>query len=109
SDVSSVDNPAALISRINDRRNLLTLIGNVYAELELIKGLKLRTSLGYDYENVDSSAFGPKYFISAIEQSPTSTVNQLNSNFFGQVWENTLNYNTKIADHSISGLLGYTE
>jgi TonB-linked SusC/RagA family outer membrane protein len=109
SDVSNADNPAAVISRINDRSNLLKFVGNVFGELELIKGLKLRTSFGYDYNSFDNSAFSPKFFISAIEQSATSTVSQEHNHFFGQVWENTLNYNTKIADHSITGLLGYTE
>jgi TonB-linked SusC/RagA family outer membrane protein len=107
--VQNAGTPAAAIARINDRSNLLKLVGNVYGELELIKGLKLRTSLGYDYQTIDSSGFSPKYFIATNDQNPTSTVAQGNSNFFGQVWENTLNYNTKIADHSITGLLGYTE
>jgi TonB-linked SusC/RagA family outer membrane protein len=109
SDVGNVDNPAGLISRINDTRNLVKLVGNVFGELELIKGLKLRTSMGFDYDYVDSSAFTPKYFISAQQQNASSVVNQKHISFFGQIWENTLNYNTKIGDHSLGGLIGYTE
>lgn len=109
SDVSGTDNPAAIIARVNDRSNLLKIVGNVFGELELIKGMKLRTSFGYDYNSIDSSGFNPKYFIGGSEQNTTSTVAQLYNNYFGQVWENTLNYNTKIGNHSISGLLGYTE
>lgn len=102
-------NPAATIARINDGINLLKIVGNVYGELALLKGLKLRTSFGYDYNSIDSAAFSPRFFISANEQGPTSTVAQTDNYFFGQVWENTLNYNTKLADHSISALFGYTE
>ena len=109
SDVSGGDNPAGLISRVNDRNNLLKLVGNVYGELQIIKGLKLRTSFGYDFNGIDQSSFSPKFFLAANEQLGTSTVTQEYNNFFGQVWENTLSYNTKIGDHSISGLLGYTE
>jgi TonB-linked SusC/RagA family outer membrane protein len=109
SDVTTAGNPAAAIARVNDRSNLLKLVGNVYGEMELIKGLKLRTSLGYDYQSIDSAGFDPKFFLAANDQSPTSTVAQLNNYFLGQVWENTLAYNTKIANHFITGLLGYTE
>jgi TonB-linked SusC/RagA family outer membrane protein len=109
SDLSGTANPASAIALVNDRTNLLKLVGNVYGELELMKGLKLRTSFGYDYNSTDYSSFAPKYFLSGNEQNPTSTVTQQYNNFFGQVWENTLTYNTKIAKHSISGLLGYTE
>lgn len=110
SDVSGgFPNPAATIARINDKNNLLKLVGNVFGELQLLKGLKLRTSFGYDYNSTDNSSFNPRFFISANEQNPTSNVTQINDQFFGQVWENTLNYNTKMGDHSISALLGYTE
>lgn len=108
-EVTGFANPAAMIARVTDRNNTLKMVGNVYGELELSKELKLRTSLGYDFQNVDFSSFNPRYYISGTDQNPTSKVTQNTNSFFGQVWENTLNYNTKIAEHSISGLLGYTE
>ncbi|MEO6730901.1 MAG: SusC/RagA family TonB-linked outer membrane protein, partial [Ferruginibacter sp.] len=108
-EVTGFGNPAAMISRVSDRNNSIKLLGNVYGELEILKGLKLRSSMGYDYQNVDFSSFNPRYFISGTDQYPTSQVTQNNNYFLGQVWENTLSYNTKIADHVITGLLGYTE
>ena len=108
-EVTGFANPAAMIARVSDRNNTVKLLGNLYAELELLRGLKLRTSIGFDYQNVDFSSFNPRYFISGTDQYPASKVTQNTSSFFGQVWENTLNYNTKISEHSISGLLGYTE
>lgn len=102
-------NPAASIARVNDKINILKLVGNVFGELNLLKGLKLRTSFGYDYNSIDSSGFNPRFFISANEQNPTSLIAQTDNYYFGQVWENTLSYNTKLGAHSISGLLGYTE
>lgn len=107
--VTGGTNPAAAIARINDRNNVVKLLGNVYGELDIVRGLKLRTSLGYDYENVDFSSFSPRFFITSTDQNPTSQVNQNTSSFIGQVWENTLNYNTKTGNHAITGLLGYTE
>ena len=109
SSVTGTPNPAASIARINDLNNQLKVIGNVYAELDVFSGLKLRTSLGYDYNSIDNPSYNPRFFISTLEQNPTSAVTQNTSSFFGQLWENTLTYNTKIANHSITGLLGYTE
>ena len=108
-EVTGFANPAAMITRVSDRNNTVKLVGNVYGELELLKGLKLRTSMGYDYQAVDFSNFNPRFYISGNDQNPASRVTQNTSSFFGQVWENTLNYNTRIAGHSFSGLLGYTE
>ncbi|MEO6733826.1 MAG: TonB-dependent receptor [Ferruginibacter sp.] len=102
-------NPAGIISRMNDRTNLVQLMGNVFAELEIIKGLKLRSSMGIDYSNTSRSAYEPKYMIDALEKNDISTVTEDRANFLGQVWENTLTYNNKFAGHSITGLLGYTE
>ncbi len=109
SSVTGSPNPAASIARINDLTNQLKLVGNVYGELDVLQGLKLRTSLGYDYNSLDNPSYNPRFFISTQEQNPTSTVTQNASSFFGQLWENTLTYNTKIANHSITALLGYTE
>ena len=110
SDISGgASNPAASVARVNDRINLLKIVGNLYGELEIVKGLKLRTSFGYDYNSIDSSGFNPRFYISGNEQNPTSTIAQVDMSFLGQVWENTLNYNTKTGDHSFSALLGYTE
>lgn len=109
SSVTGGQNPAATIARINDKNNLFKIVGNVYGELELRKGLKFRTSFGYDYSNIDNPSFSPRFYISANEQNPVSSVTQQNSYFFGQLWENTLSYNTVIGKHAVSGLLGYTE
>lgn len=102
-------NPAGTIARMNDRTNLVQLMGNVYGELEIIKGLKLRSSMGLDYSTTSHSAYDPKYMIDPLERNDISTVTEERINFLGQVWENTLTYNNKFADHSIAGLLGYTE
>ncbi|MEO8110735.1 MAG: TonB-dependent receptor [Ginsengibacter sp.] len=102
-------NPAGIISRMNDRTNLVQLLGNVYGELEIVKGLKLRSSMGIDYSNTSRSAYDPKYLIDPLEKNDVSTVTEERGNFLGQVWENTLTYNNKFGNHSITGLLGYTE
>ncbi|MCW3108980.1 MAG: SusC/RagA family TonB-linked outer membrane protein [Segetibacter sp.] len=107
---SSGENPAGVVSRNNYSTGLMKLVGNVYGELQLMKALKFRSSIGYDYSTVNQSDFTPRYFISATRQSAVSNVFDNRSNGLGLVWENTLNYNTTFNGiHNITGLLGYTE
>src|ERR671932_2964670 len=65
--------------------------------------------MGYDYNTTSRSAYDPRYFLSVEEQNQTSTVTEERSDVLGQVWENTLTYNNRFGNHSITGLLGYTE
>lgn len=108
-DVFGSENPAGLVARINDHNNVLKLVGNAFGELEIVKGLKLRTSFGYDYNYSYAPSFSPQYFISGSDQSPVSTVTVTNTTTLGQVWENTLNYSFNIKKNAISFLAGYTE
>ena len=102
-------NPAGMVARMNNRTNLVQPVGNVYGELEVRKGLKLRSSMGYDYNTASRTAYDSKYFIDAAEQNQTSTVTEERNNFFGHLSEDTLTYNNRIADHYIIGLRDYTE
>jgi len=102
-------NPAGIISRMKDQTTLVQLVGNVYGELEILKGLKLKSSMGYDYNTTNHSAYAPIFQMDPLEKNDVSTVTDERNNFLGQVWENTLTYNNRFGDHSITGLLGYTE
>lgn len=107
---SDVNNPAAQIARNHNNIDQLKLVGNVYGQLDLVKGLKLRTSIGYDYNNSTLNDFLPRYYVGPRDNLNISTVINNQNQFLGLVWENTLNYTTTIAEHhTITGLLGYTE
>ena len=82
-------------------------VGNVFAELEPIKGLKLRSSLGAKLAFYGGESFGQIYYLSA------NNSNLLNNNFsrntnYGLIWnwDNTISYTRAIGKHNLSGLLG---
>jgi TonB-dependent starch-binding outer membrane protein SusC len=82
------------------------LIGNVYAELEIVKGLKFRSdfggtlSYGYNYSHRDTFSLTP-YTYSSIP----SYSQGMNRNFYYN-FDNVLSYQTTIDKHSIEAILG---
>jgi len=57
--IGVIDNPVAIASKIKDKRTVFRTLGNVYAEINLIDGLKFRTSFGLDYSDARENAYYP--------------------------------------------------
>ncbi|WP_045030118.1 SusC/RagA family TonB-linked outer membrane protein [Draconibacterium sediminis] len=91
--------------RINRSQRLL---GDVYAELEPIKNLKVRTVFGLNYYSSNSRGFTPYYRFSIYSYNEDhETVSQGMSSGFTLTWTNTVGYNFDInEDHAFSVLLG---
>ncbi|HOO83760.1 MAG TPA: TonB-dependent receptor [Prolixibacteraceae bacterium] len=82
------------------------LIGNVYAEVEIAKGLKFRSdfggtlNFGYNYSHRDTFTLTP-YTYSSIP----SYSQGMSRNFYYN-FDNVLSYQTTIDKHSIEGIIG---
>ncbi|MCL7764722.1 TonB-dependent receptor [Polaribacter sp. Z014] len=89
----------------------LGIIGNVYAEVEIMDGLKFKSQVGLDYYTYDNSSFKPSYSDDSVEGSTTHAQNYAaitRNTGSGQtiIFDNSLTYNTTIADkHNIEALL----
>ena len=89
------------------RNNNQGLFGDVYLQLEPIKGLRLRTSLGMNYWSNQSHGYGAPYHLSIFAMRDTSTVYQSMGNGKTLQFDNTLSYDFRIAkDHSFSVMAG---
>jgi TonB-linked SusC/RagA family outer membrane protein len=107
--VSNSSNPASQVALENNNTGALEALGNVYGELSVIKGLKVRSSLGYDYLNSSNTTFNPQYSLAGVEQNLVSQISESRVSSMSLIWENTANYTTTIASkHNITGLIGYT-
>jgi TonB-linked SusC/RagA family outer membrane protein len=99
-------NPVAQLYRgKNDFNKSMRLFGDIYAELELMDGLKVKTSYGISTNNFDRRTFAsldPEH----SEPLGTNTLIVQDQYSFDWTWTNTLNYNTSIGDHNINALLG---
>ena len=82
-------------------------VGNVYAELEPIKGLKLRSSLGAKLAFYGGESFGQLFYLSATQSNLTNTNYYRNTNY-GLIWnwDNTASYTHAIDKHNFTVLVG---
>ena len=92
----------------NNKTQNMTVSANVYAEMEFIKNLKFRTTLGVKYDSNNYRSFSPLYHFSIYSYQDTRTgVSQSASDGLGITWTNTLSYNFKVKEHNFDAMIGY--
>ena len=83
-----------------------TFNGNVYLQVEPIKGLKFRTVYGVVYGSSEYRGYTPLAHFTSQNSAPRTNVNQNMNRSLGMTWTNTVNYNFDVADHNFDILLG---
>ncbi|WP_158829249.1 SusC/RagA family TonB-linked outer membrane protein [Mucilaginibacter lacusdianchii] len=100
-------NPLAYIStRLGNYSWAHNLLGNVFAELEIIKGLKVRSSFGGKMAFWGTESFTPEFYLNS---SNINTMTQLYRDSRHRIdynLSNTISYTKSIKDHNFSILLG---
>jgi TonB-linked SusC/RagA family outer membrane protein len=101
------ENPLAVLSRDRDDvAHNLRGIGNVYAEVQLMKGLRFKSLFGFDYRPWDSKDIfrqNPEF----QESKPTDILTMRSGSTIQWNWANTLNFTRVVAtDHTINLLVG---
>ncbi len=106
SNLGNAPNPLARLYREKDNITKGShVFGNVFAEVNILPGLKARTSLGLEYNQYNRS----EYFHRDIEAAEARNANSLNviNNFDRSLtWFNTLNYSKTIGVHNLNVLVG---
>jgi TonB-linked SusC/RagA family outer membrane protein len=100
------DNVQLLLDNYDVNSTSLRYIGNLYAEVDLLPGLKFRSSVGADYTNYDEEEYWNTYLISGSPSGlATSSIGQRTS----LLNEQTLSYRKRLNDkHSFGILIGNT-
>ena len=101
-------NPVMQASILDFNTSWTNVVGNMFAEVAILKDLKFRSSWGFDNYAKDFTNFTPKYYLSTISNNPTNSLSEETFRSDGWVWENTLTWSRKLGDHSITALAGYT-
>ena len=96
-------NPLAFIDATDWTIKRTRVFGNVFAELTLLKGLKIRTNLGGDFQFENEKKF--KLELSPSIYHPTSLSE---GRVFDQnlVWNNTIDFQRSFGKHRVSALAG---
>lgn len=104
---SQADNPVLRAKSIDNRMENLRLYGNSFAELEIFKGLKFRSTIGLDSYNTKNTSWEPKVQRGHYRNLQARLTDQ-NNRGFNWVLENTLSYSGVFDKHRISALVGQT-
>ena len=105
-DAPSTPNPISLAREVSDSLGDTRVLGNLFGEIELIEGLRLRVSGGADYASRWRYTYYPRTTMRGAQsngdarRSSASTAGWLN--------ENTLTYDRVIGPHRFDVLGGYT-
>jgi len=99
-------NPVRLLEdNKQNKYSYLRLFGNAFADLEIIKGLNLRSSAGIDYGNYDKRTMQLAY-TSGYLNNPNNIV-YMNHFVSSQIiWTNTLNYKRNWQKHNLDAIAG---
>jgi TonB-dependent starch-binding outer membrane protein SusC len=95
---------ARVNSNDNDRR-ISSLLGNVYAELAILKSLSFRSSFSADLSLNTNNSWGHTWEEGILSDQTTGVYNTTQRSGTW-IWSNVLNFNKDIDRHHISAILG---
>lgn len=96
----------SMMLQTNNRNKTATFSGNVYAQVEPIKNLRVKTVFGAVYGSSEYRSFKPSYKFSLYDYQDYTSVSQNMNHSLGMTWTNTASYDFDIKDHSFSALVG---
>ena len=102
-------NPVGLQETRDFIQNGNNILGNVFAEVEILKDLKFKSNLGVEYNSWNDREKTTFDQIRYLEVSNyTNQVTERRGDFTTLIFENTLTYKKAIGKHAFDALAGYT-
>ena len=102
---TNIANPVSMANDVTDKLGDTRVLANAFGEYDLLRGLKLRMSLGTDLSNRTRDTYYPRTTLMGSQvngqakRGTTSTTNFLN--------ENTLSYNHAFSGQLLDAVVGY--
>jgi len=104
---ANVPNPVSQAFDVNDRLGDTRVLANAFGEYELLKGLRLRSSLGTDNSNRTRDTYYPRTTLRGAQSNGYANRGQQTVTSF--LNENTLSYARQFGDvHDLNAVVGYT-
>jgi TonB-linked SusC/RagA family outer membrane protein len=102
----TVGNPLALNAIVDTYDHNIRMLGGLYGELEILRGLKFRSAASMDF-NVDRGrAWNPDYSLQEAGLARVSENFDSRGEGYTQVFTNTLTYGKTFGDHTFNALAG---
>ncbi|WP_321334038.1 TonB-dependent receptor [uncultured Bacteroides sp.] len=97
----------SMMTNTNNLSDNQKFVADVYAELQPIKNLKIRSVFGFNYYSSEYRSYSPLYHLSVFSYNDTHTsVSQNMSKGHTMTWTNTASYDFTVGDHAINALIG---
>jgi len=106
SPLATFPNPIAQLSILHGKNKIEKLFGNVYGELNILKGLKFKSSYGIDLSFNTSNQYVPIYFLLSGSGQTFSTVRKNMSRSLSWQIENVLSYSHSFRQHNLEAVVG---
>jgi TonB-linked SusC/RagA family outer membrane protein len=103
----TVHNMLGMNQILDNSEKLLRLIGGIYGELEIISGLKFRSTASLDFNYGNNSYWNPGYTAAEIGINRPQTYQSGRTEGYTQVFTNTLSYSKTFGQHNFNLLVGY--
>jgi TonB-linked SusC/RagA family outer membrane protein len=104
---SQAVNPVRIVDELKTRKQLSNkAVGNIYTEIELLKGLSFRSNFGGELYFNKINNYYPQFNISPSEQRTLSSLYEERQQGNQWTWSNFFSYNRTLGDHSVYATLG---
>jgi TonB-linked SusC/RagA family outer membrane protein len=94
-----------LLNAKNDYNKTLRVVGDIYAEVDILNDLTFKTSAGINYRTYEQRVFLPQTPANETKNEEADLLHQ-NQTSYEWVWSNTLNYDKTFGQHRINVLAG---
>ena len=98
-------NPIGAARTVENSTNGYNLMGSVYAELQILKELKFKSTFGLQANFWDSRTWSPKYAWDTSVQLQSYLSEQYNKNLTW-LWDNTFTYDKTFGKHKLGVMAG---
>jgi TonB-dependent starch-binding outer membrane protein SusC len=112
-DGQDAENPVRIMKLNSRKQNTLFILGNLYGELELLKGLNFKTNLGLQHVNIANNQFYPSFNDDNLggntHQATFANIVKNQAGYDAFLFTNSLNYNFTLAAKHNFEMLALTE
>lgn len=100
-------NPLAELELIEENIDQNNVNGNLYMEIDILKGLTFRTVYGFGFFNLQRSIWKPRFELFQ-RSNPTASLSENFTHVKNWQFDQILSYNTTINKHSFGLMAGHT-
>jgi TonB-linked SusC/RagA family outer membrane protein len=106
--LQEITNPIALLHYLHRKTSTNKVLGNIFGDVEIIKGLTFRTNYSTELAYVQTDEYFPAYELDATHRRVANGMSKNMHKYVRWNIDNTLTYTTSIGKHNVTGLVGAT-